>query len=298
MLVVIWDDEVMATETGGTTPLNAGGGVVRDPGGGGLVAHQGVRIRPVSSMVGRVFLADCMEFLGTIPDGSIDMVLCDLPYGTTRNSWDSVLDLGTLWGHYWRVLKPSGVVVLTAAQPFTSTVVASNFKDFKVEWIWEKSVGSGQLNISHQPLRMHESVLVFYRKRATYNEQLSTGAPYSISRRATFKGPGYNPQRASKKDNSGWRHATTILRVPNPRVKGGHPTQKPVELFEYLIRTYSNPGEVVLDHCIGAGTTAVACIRCGREFIGVDSNEEYVNMAVNNIVEARTVAAGLAEPSG
>jgi site-specific DNA-methyltransferase (adenine-specific) len=237
--------------------------------------------------VDRIFTADCRKFLPKVPDGVVDLVLVDLPYGTTRNHWDVTLDLELLWEQWWRVLKPGGVVVLTATQPFTSILITSNPADFKVEWIWRKTIGSGQLNIAHQPLRIHESVLAFYRTRPTYNEQLTQGPPYSVSRTALAKGPGYNPQRPSTKVNTGFRHATTILTIPNPRIKGGHPTGKPVALFEYFISTYTNPGELVLDHCIGAGTTAIAALNTGRHFIGVESDVDYAR-AARAAVTART----------
>jgi site-specific DNA-methyltransferase (adenine-specific) len=230
-----------------------------------------------------------MDFLPTVPDHSVDLVLVDLPYGTSRNKWDSVLDLDALWTQWWRILKANGVVVLTAAQPFTSVLVCSDIADFKIEWIWKKTIGSGQLNISHQPLRMHESVLVFYRRKPIYNEQQLPGKPYTIERKATFEGPGYNQQQPSAKVNSGFRHANTVLSVANPRIKGGHPTQKPVELFEYFIKTYSNEGDLVLDHCIGAGTAAVAAIRTGRRYIGVELDADYFKMAQVNV--ARELAA-------
>lgn len=234
----------------------------------------------------QVLSGDCLDLLPQLPAGSVDLILCDLPYGTTRNKWDSVLNLEELWAQYRRVAKPHAAIILTAAQPFTSALVMSNPGEFKVEWIWSKTIGSGQLNIKHQPLRTHESVLVFYRRRPTYHPQLSEGAPYAFTRRASYEGPGYNQQRDVEVTNTGVRYPKTVLEVPNPRIKGGHPTQKPVALFEYFIRTYSNPGDVVLDNCIGAGTTAVAAINTGRDFVGMELDPAYVALSRANIATA------------
>ena len=225
--------------------------------------------------INKIYNEDCLVGMKRIPDGSVDMILCDLPYGTTQCKWDAVIPFDKLWEQYERVIKPNGAIVLTSAQPFTSFLITSNPKLFKYEWIWEKTISSGQLNVSHQPLRAHESVLVFYAKKPTYNEQLVSGEPYSVKRKVSFEGPGYGAQLESSKENTGYRHARTVLKVPNPRIKGGHPTQKPVALFEYLIKTYTNPGETVLDNCIGSGTTAVAALNTGRKFIGFEKDPKY-----------------------
>lgn len=237
----------------------------------------------------QVLTGDCLDLLARLPDESVDLVLCDLPYGTTRNKWDSVIDLDELWSQYHRVATPQAAVVLTAAQPFTSTLVMSNPREFKIEWIWAKTIGSGQLNIRHQPLRTHESVLVFYRARPTYHPQMVPGEPYAFTRKATYEGPGYNRQRDVEVSNSGVRYPKTVLEIPNPRIKGGHPTQKPVALFEYFIRTYSNPGDVVLDNCAGAGTAAVAAVNTNRQFIAMEMDPDYVAMARRNVAAARAI---------
>lgn len=248
-------------------------------------------IMRASDYLDQLLAGDCFELMARLPDASVDLILCDLPYGTTRNKWDSVLDLERLWAEYRRIAKPTAAIVLTAAQPFTSVLVVSNLRNFKVEWIWSKTIGSGQLNINHQPLRTHESVLVFYAKTPTYNAQMTSGAPYAFTRKADYEGPGYNKQRDVEVVNTGVRFPKTVLEVANPRIKGGHPTQKPVALFEYFIRTYSNPGDVVLDNCIGAGTTAVAAINTGRHFIGMELDPVYVAMARANIAAAAAAAA-------
>lgn len=237
---------------------------------------------PIDSLINQVLAADCLKLLPQLPSGSIDLVLCDLPYGTSQNRWDSTLPMDELWAQYWRLLKPNGVVVLTAAQPFTSTLVTSNLRDFKVEWIWQKTIGSNQLNIAHQPLRNHESVLVFHRRRPTYNPQMTSGEPYALERRAASS-QGYNEQRDVSVVNPGIRFPKTVLLFPNPRIPGGHPTQKPQALMEYFIETYSNPGDVVLDHCLGSGTTAVAAIETGRCFIGIESDKRYAAAAQQRV---------------
>jgi site-specific DNA-methyltransferase (adenine-specific) len=235
----------------------------------------------------KILSGDCLGLLARMPENSVDLVLCDLPYGTTRNKWDSVIDLDELWEQWHRVAKDDAAIVLTAAQPFTSVLVTSNLGEFKVEWIWSKTVGSGQLNIKHQPLRTHESVLVFYRKPPSYHPQMGVGTAYEFTRKATYEGPGYNQQRDVEVSNPGVRYPKTVLNVANPRIKGGHPTQKPVELFEYMIATYSEPGDVVLDNCIGAGTTAVATLRAGRHFVGMELEPKYVAMAKANVAAAK-----------
>lgn len=240
----------------------------------------------VEAMVGKIHKGDCLKLMYKIPTESIDMILCDLPYGTTRNKWDAVIPFEALWRHYDRVIKPNGAIVLTAAQPFSSALVMSNPKLFKYEWIWEKTVASGQLNVNKQPLRIHEVVLVFYKNQPTYNQQMEKGNPYSIKRKVTFEGPGYNKQTESSKENTGYRHPKSVLTVPNPRTKDGHPTQKPVELFKYMIKTYTDEGDVVLDNCIGGGTTAVAAIETDRQFIGMELDADYVKMSRRAIEEA------------
>ena len=239
-----------------------------------------------SGLLDRILFGDCLELFGQIPAGSIDLVLADLPYGTTQNKWDSVIDLPTLWEHYRRVVKPNGAIVLTAAQPFTSVLVCSNLKMFKYEWIWSKTVGSGQLNIRHQPLRTHESVLVFYSKVPSYTPQMTEGSPYT--QRRDVQGDGYGKQRPVEVVNDGKRHPKSVLTVPNPRTKGGHPTQKPVALFSYLIETYTQPGEVVLDNVIGSGTTAESALRTGRRYVGMELDPAYHTMAVERAERVRS----------
>lgn len=230
-----------------------------------------------------IIQGDCLEVMKGIPPSSIDMILCDLPYGTTRNKWDSIIPLDNLWEQYLRITKPNGVIVLTAVQIFASQLIMSQPKLFKYDWIWEKTIFSGQLNVKRRPLRAHEHILIFYNKQPTYNQQFSKGTPYSINRKVTFKGEGYNKQHDTQKINNGFRHPSSILKFSNPRIKGGHPTQKPVALFEYLINTYTTKGNIVLDNCIGSGTTAIAAIKTGRRFIGIELSKTYCEMAKENI---------------
>lgn len=228
---------------------------------------------------------NCLNEMKNIKEKSIDCILTDLPYGITKNEWDIEIDLKLLWENFNNILKPNGIIILTAVQPFTSKLVISNQKMFKYEIIWEKTIGSGQLNIKHQPLRVHESILIFYNKRGTYNEQLTEGKPYSINR-TKVKGSGYNKQTSTNKQNDGYRHAKSVIKISNPRIKEGHPTQKPIELLEYLVKTYTNENDTVLDCCMGSGSTGVACINLNRNFIGIELNNEYFEKAkdyLNNL---------------
>lgn len=219
-----------------------------------------------------IHLGDCLELMKQIPNASVDMVLCDLPYGTTQNPWDSILPLQKLWAEYGRITKDTAPIVLTAAQPFTSTIVASNFPNFKYEWIWEKEAGTGFLNAKKQPLRSHESVLVFYKKQCSYFPQMTEGKPYTCKKGGETS--NYNPSGTVITENKGVRYPKTVLRFSRDKDKV-HPTQKPVALWEYLIKTYTNPGDLVLDNCAGSGTTAVACRQTGRRYLCIEKDRDY-----------------------
>lgn len=197
--------------------------------------------------------------------------------GTTRNKWDTVIPLDKLWEQYERIIKGNGAIVLTSAQPFTSFLVMSNLKLFRYDFTWDKKQITGFLNAKKMPLRRHEDILVFYKKLPVYNPQFTEGAPYSIKR--THATSNYGEQSTNETVNEGKRYPTSILQIPQVREKDGHPTQKPVALFEYLIRTYTNEGEIVLDNCMGSGTTAVAAVRTNRKFIGFELEPEYVRIA-------------------
>jgi len=228
---------------------------------------------------------DCIEEMKKISNSSIDLIATDLPYGTSQNKWDNIIPLDEMWECFNRIIKNDGAIVLTSTQPFTSKLIMSNLSNFKYEIIWEKTIGSGQLNIKRQPLRVHENILIFYKKFGTYNEQKTKGEPYAINRKINFLGEGYGAQRPSKKHNDGFRHAKSVIKISNPRIKNGHPTQKPVELMEYILKTFSNENDVVLDCCMGFGTTGIAAINLNRKFIGIENNKDYFIKAKKRIDE-------------
>ena len=233
-----------------------------------------------------LFNDDCLNVLPTIEEKSIDLILTDLPYGTTACSWDSIIPLADLWEQYKRVLKPNGIVVLTAAQPFTTTLINSNIEWFRYEWIWEKPQGTNPLNVNVMPLKSHENILVFYENRGTYNPQMWYDNPYKGFKSQTAKlGEVYGESTKSMhRDNSdGTRFPKTVLQFGQER--GLHPTQKPVSLMEYMIRTYSNENDVVLDSTMGSGTTGVACKKANRNFIGIEKDKAYFDLAKKRIEE-------------
>lgn len=229
----------------------------------------------------QLHLGDCLELLPAVPAQSVDLILCDLPYGTTQNKWDSVIPLDPLWAEYWRALKPAGAVVLTAAQPFTSALVISNLNTFKYQWVWRKPNGTGFLNAKKQPLRNHEDVLVFYRQQPIYNPQFTEGKPYRQK-----QGSGSDNYGAVREGyetvNEGKRYPLTVMDFHQGGQKV-HPTQKPVALMEYLIRTYTNEGGLVLDNTMGSGTTGVAARKTGRRFIGMERDPKYFAIAWDRI---------------
>lgn len=231
----------------------------------------------------QIIHGDCLEVMKTIPSGSVDMVLADLPYGTTRNKWDTPIDLDQLWYEYERVIKPNAAIVLTAAQPFASRLVMSNPKLFRYDLIWDKKMPVGFLNANRMPLRVHEHILVYYRSLPTYNPQKTAGVPYVKDRRMRERlTDNYGLFKPNIRDNpTGDRYPTSIIQSSNAdqRSKIGHPTEKPVKLFEWLIQTYTDEGETVLDNCIGVGTTAIAAKNTNRNFIGIELNEEYCELA-------------------
>ena len=231
----------------------------------------------------KLYNGDCLELMKEIPDKSIDMIFADLPYGTTRNKWDEVLPFNALWKEYERIIKDNGAIVLHSQQPFTSKLIMSNSKIYKYSWVWSKSQVSGFLNAKKQPLREHEDICVFYKKQCTYNPQMTKG-------KMQLKNTGGDSSNYNKFEArphySDEYYPKTILDFPLRRFKGGHPTQKPVELAEYLIKTYTNEGETVLDNCMGSGTTGVACLNTKRNFIGMELNETYFNVAKERIEKA------------
>ena len=216
-----------------------------------------------------------------IPDGSIDAVICDLPYGTTRNQWDSVIPLDLLWAEYRRITKPNAAIVLFSQQPFTSALVMSNPSMFKYEWIWEKENGTGFLNAKKMPLKIHENIAVFYRDLPTYNPIMRTGfEPYRC--RTGDQGTNYGKYEKVETISNGERYPIDILQY-NRDADGFHPTQKPVDLLRYLVLTYTNEGDTVLDNCSGSGTTAVACVKEKRHFICFEKDETYWKKSVERV---------------
>jgi site-specific DNA-methyltransferase (adenine-specific) len=237
-------------------------------------------------MIYTLYQGDCLQELDKTSEKTVDLLLVDLPYGTTKNKWDSVIPFDSLWGKLNKVMKENGNMVFTASQPFTSQLVNSNLDNFRYEIIWEKTIGSGQLNIKRQPLKNHESVLIFYNKPGTYNPQMSKGEPYKISRKMKKLGSqNYNEQTDHISVNEGFRYPKTVIKIPNPRIKGGHPTQKPLALMDYLIKTYSNEGDLVLDCCMGVGTTGISALQNKRNFIGIEKEEKYYQIAEQKIKE-------------
>ena len=233
----------------------------------------------------KLILGDCLELMKEIPDRSIDMVLADPPYGTTACKWDTVIDLAPMWEQLKRVIKPSGAIVMTASQPFTSALVMSNPKMFKYCWVWEKSKATGHLQANMRPLVAHEDVCVFYVKQPTYIPQKTQGAPYKASRREVNKKGVYGIVGAERAGNeSGLYFPRSVQKHSRPH-KTSHPTQKPVALIEYLIRTYTNEGESVLDFTMGSGTTGMACANTGRRFIGIELDQGYFDIAQQRIQE-------------
>ena len=238
----------------------------------------------------KIYNEDCLEGMKRIPDGSVDAIICDLPYGTTDNKWDSIIPFDRLWVQYKRIIKNNGAIVLFSQQPFTSALIMSNTQMFKYEWIWEKSVGTGFLNAKFAPMKIHENICVFSfsaaaptkngEKSMKYNPQYTKGKPYVIKSGSSCSNYTIKPGSISISD--GRRHPKDILRF-NSDSEHFHPTQKPVDLLRYLIRTYSNEGDTILDNCMGSGTTAVACIREKRHFIGFELNKEYFDKACKRI---------------
>lgn len=232
----------------------------------------------------QTYLGNCIDEMKKINDKSVDLIATDLPYGTTKNKWDVIIPFEEMWREFGRICKDNANMVFTASQPFTSLLVSSNIKNFKYEIIWNKTLGSGQLNINRQPLKIHESILVFYRQFGTYNEQKTIGTPYKITRKLNKYGTSnYNTQEDHTCVNNGERRAKSVITIPNPRIKGGHPTQKPVELMDYIIKTYSNEGDVVLDPTMGTGTTGVSAVKNKRSFIGIEKDEKYFSVAQERI---------------
>lgn len=232
-------------------------------------------------------LGDCIEVMNSIPNESVDLILCDLPYGTTENDFDKPLDLKELWKQYDRIIKKNGAILLFAQSPFDKILGCSNLKDLRYEWVWQKTKSTGFMNAKKMPLKSHEMILVFYKKLPTYNPQgvkhgvaLKTGRSRKGNSRNYGKTGCGNPEYIQTTTN----YPKDIIQFSNPSNKGHlHPTQKPVALLEYLIKTYTNEEETVLDNCMGSGSTGVACINTNRRFIGIEIDEGYFEIAKKRI---------------
>jgi len=233
-------------------------------------------------------LGDCLDVMQGIPDGSVDMVCTDPPYGTTACKWDSVIPFEPMWAQLKRITKPNGAIVLMASQPFTSALVMSNVAMFKYDWTWQKPKGTGHLNVKKMPLRAHEDILVFYRSLPSYNPQKTDGEPY-VQKRGSASNVYQGKDLSVTVNETGMRHPLS-WQVFQRDADKTHPTQKPVALMEYLIRTYTNPGETVLDFTMGSGTTGVAAANTGRRFIGIERDTDYFTAASARIQKAQADA--------
>lgn len=242
--------------------------------------------------INKIFNEDCLIGMNRIPDGVVDLVVCDLPYGTTAIQWDTIIPFEPLWEQYKRVCKPNAAILLFSAQPFTTDLINSNRKMFRYEIIWKKSQKSGFLSANKRPLRAHENIIVFYQKQPTYNPLFSFVEEKKRTRIQSAKRmQHYNKCNGYEYTNNGTRYPSDVIEFSswngalfgNNSAAVKHPTQKALPLIEYLIKTYSNEGDLVLDNCMGSGTTAVAAINTGRRFVGFETNKEYFDYANDRI---------------
>lgn len=241
---------------------------------------------------------DCLELMKSLEDKSVDLILCDLPYGTTRNKWDSIIDLELLWEQYNRVIKDRGAILLFAQTPFDKVLGVSNLENLRYEIIWQKTAPTGFLNAKKMPMKAHENILVFYKKLPTYNPQMTQGHPRKVSSK---KSRSESAKRHSEKslkgesnygvfandiegyDSTEWYPLSVQVFAKDQQKENYHPTQKPVALLEWLLKTYTNEGDLVLDNCMGSGSTGVACVNLNRNFIGMELTEQYFEIAKERI---------------
>jgi DNA modification methylase len=246
----------------------------------------------------QIILGDCLEKMKAIPDGSVNMILCDLPYGTTNCKWDCPIDLNLLWEQYERIINDNGAIVLTAQPPFDKVLANSNLNLFRYEWIWEKTQATGHLNAKKMPMKAHENILVFYKKLPTYNPQMTHGHERKVSSaknradgimRKEIADSIYSKEYADRVkdyDNTSRYPRDVIKFKTDKQTCHLHPTQKPVALFEYLINTYTNEGDIVLDNAAGSGTTGIACNNTNRRFILIEKEEKYFKTIMRRLTEA------------
>lgn len=236
----------------------------------------------------KIYNEDCLDGMKRIPDNSVDMILCDLPYGTTACKWDTIIPFEPLWEQYERIVKKNGAIVLTGSEPFRSALRVSNIAIYRYDWIWEKSRPSNFFFAKKGAMKYHEDVMVFYKKLPTYNPIMRKGKPAHDSKGGVSKNNITGTKNVRKPNTSSWKYPSSIIRVKSTDgTRNLHPTQKPVALFEYLIKTYTNENETVLDNCIGSGTTAIAAINTSRNFIGFELDKDYFNLA-NERIEMHT----------
>ena len=232
----------------------------------------------------KIYNEDCLEGMKRIPDGSVDMILCDLPYGLTASKWDAVIPNDLLWEQYERVIKENGAIVLFGNEPFSSHLRMSNIKSYRYDWKWDKVRGANFATVNRRPFNSFEDIMVFYKKQPTYNPQFWQGKPYE--QKQGYVGEGKQTGLSRKEvvtKSDGRRYPLSIIRFS--KENGLHPTQKPVPLLEYLIKTYTNEGETVLDNCMGSGTTAIACMNTNRNYIGFELDEDYHKLSEKRISE-------------
>lgn len=232
----------------------------------------------------KLILGDCLEQMRNIPDRSIDLILTDPPYGTTACKWDSIVPLEQMWCQVKRVIKPSGAIVMTAQTPFDKVLGSSNLEMLRYEWVWEKTSATGHLNAKRAPMKSHENVLVFYEKRPVYNPQKTSGHKRKVANkvnRADKQSECYGKQEGITNYDSTERYPRSIITFASDKQHSNlHTTQKPVSLMEYLIRTYTNEGETVLDFTMGSGTTGIGAANTGRNFIGIELDEKIYSDAL------------------
>lgn len=238
---------------------------------------------------------DCLEKMAEIKDGSIDMVLTDPPYGTTACKWDSIIPLEPMWEHLKRVIKPNGAIVMTASQPFTTTLISSNMKMFKYCWVWEKERPSNPMLAKKQPLKYHEDICLFYKKQPNYLPIKTKGAKNHGCKIGRHFNKITQTESNYTSNTSDMKYPKSVIKFKSARGNSTHPTQKPVALMEYLIKTYTNEGETVLDFTMGSGTTGVACKNLNRSFIGIEKDAEYFQLASDRIHSHNSQAQ---EPEG
>jgi len=240
--------------------------------------------------VNKLYEGDCLEIMPSFPDAIFDMILCDLPYGTTQCKWDTIIPFDQLWLQYERLIKPNGVIALTAAQPFTSALVMSNIKLFKYEWIWKKNHPKGHLNAKKMPMSAHENILIFYKSPPIYNPQKTFGHKRKVAATSYVKEADGNSVYGKEVRNTSYdsteRYPLSVQEFSNADMSNKlHPTEKPVELFSYLIKTYTNEGGVILDNCVGSGTTAISCIRTNRNYVVIEKEQKYCDIIKRRIKE-------------